>query len=112
MKRTVLALALALALVFSAGALAGSFTYANQYWSAGQGAGTYYSSSWFQNRFNKSAPGFDTTITFIDNISYGWHSTVRGPGQFLETHWLSSQVKKAHCRANVSNFNGICVAYS
>jgi len=110
MKRLILALVLTLALVLSASALAGSFVYANKYWSAGEGASSSYSSSWWRNIFSKQAQGFDTTITFIDNVGYGWHSTVRGTGQYLETHWLSSQVKKAHCRAHVSNFYGSCVA--
>ena len=53
---------------------------------------------------------FDSTITFIDNVSYSWHSTLRGPGTYLSTHWLSSQVKKAHCRSNVAaSAMGTCV---
>lgn len=109
MKQLITGLVVALALVLSSSALAGSVVYANHYWSAGQGAGSSYSPSWWRNIFSKQAPGFDTTITFIDNVGYGWHATVRGRGQYLETHWLSSQVKKAHCVAHMSNFYGTCV---
>jgi hypothetical protein len=109
MRRTIVGLVLALALAFAASAFAGSVVYANYYWYAGKGAGSSYSSSWWRNMFSKQGPGFDTTITFIDNAGYGWHATVRGPGQYLVTHWLSSQVKKAHCVAHASNFYGTCV---
>jgi len=110
MRRLLVGLVLAFVLALPASALAGSYVYASWKWYAGQGAGSSYSSSWWRNLFQKQAPGYDTTITFIDNVSYGWHATVRGPGQYLETHWLSSQVKKAHCVANVGGFYGDCVA--
>ena len=109
MKRLLVALVLAFALVLPASAAAGAYIYGYTRWSAGQGAGSSYSSSWWRNLFQKDAGGYDTTITFIDNVGYGWHATVRGPGQYLETHWLTSQVKKAHCVANVGGFTGQCV---
>ena len=43
-----------------------------------QGAGSSYSSGWHYNYFFKDGIGHDTTVTFIDNVSYGWHDTVRG----------------------------------
>ena len=93
---------LAFALALCTSAWAGSVTYySSSYWSPGQGSSSSFSSSWWRNIMAKSA-SFDTTITFIDNVSYSWHSTVRGPGTYLTTHWLTSQVKKAHCRSNVS----------
>jgi hypothetical protein len=104
MKRSLFAMTvLVFALALCTSAWAGSVTYySSPYWSAGQGGSSSFSSSWWQNIMGKNA-GFDSTITFIDNSSYGWHSTVRGYGTYLTTHWFSSQVKKGHCRANVGS---------
>jgi hypothetical protein len=113
-KRQILVLAsvLVVALAFAASAWAGGTTYAAfSNWYAGQGASTSFSPNWFRNVFHKNAM-FDTTITFIDNVSYSWHATVRNNGTYVETHWLSSQVKKAHCRANANGPYGACVAYT
>ena len=102
-----------LSLVFAASAWAGSTTYAGSWsWPAGQAYSTSFSSSWWGTRFYKTA-SFDTTLTFIDNVSYGWHSTVRGWAVNQETHWFSSQVKKAHCRANTGASTwAACTAYN
>jgi hypothetical protein len=114
MKRLIVALAVVVtALALGATASAAVVPYmSTSYWSAGQGGASSFSSSWFQNVMYKNAP-FDTTVTFIDNVSYSWHSTRRGFDTYLSTHWLSSQVKKAHCRSNVKS--GIwagCTVYS
>jgi len=103
----------AIALAFSASALAGSSAYySSPYWVAGGGGSSSFSSAWMQNIMQKAAP-FDSTITFIDNVSYSWHSTLRGPGVYLETHWFQSNVKKGHCRANVgSNAYAVCTVVS
>lgn len=103
MTRSLLAVTvLAFALALCTSAWAGSVTYySSPSWSAGQGGSSSFSSSWWRNIMGKNA-GFDSTITFIDSSSYGWHSTVRGHGTFLSTHWFSSQGKKGHCRANVA----------
>lgn len=112
MKRLRVALLLVVALALSASASAGSTTYAAwSYWSAGQGASTSYSPSWWRNLFYKPK-GFDTTVTFIDNVGYGWHATVRNAGTLTDTYWFSSQTKKAHCRANVNGPYGACTAYN
>ena len=42
------------------------------YWPPGNGGSSSYS-NWFYNFFSKSAGGYDTTVTFIDNVSYSWH---------------------------------------
>jgi hypothetical protein len=105
------AASLVVGLVLAASAWAGAYTYAgNSYWPAGLSAATWFSPSWYRNAFYKNAT-FDTTITFIDNVSYSWHATVRSRSQYVETHWLSWQVKKAYCRANTSGPYGACVAY-
>jgi hypothetical protein len=102
MNRLLAILVLALvSLVVGATAQAAVIQYANDsYWGAGEGKGSAFSSSWFQNTMYKSAP-FDSTITFIDNVSYAWVNTRRSTAGYMQTHWLSSQVKKAHCRSNV-----------
>jgi hypothetical protein len=101
------------ALAMTSSAWAGAYNYAaSYYWPAGQGAATGFSPSWYRNTFYKNTT-FDTTITFIDNVSYSWHATVRSYGTYVETHWLSSQVKKAHCRANsAASTWAACTAYS
>lgn len=114
MKRLFAALAvIAAALVLGATA-SGAVVhyYSTSWWSAGQGGGSSFSSSWFLNVMYKDAP-FDTTITFIENTSYGWVNTLRSTNTYMDTHWLSSRVKKAHCRSNVAA--GIwagCTVYS
>ena len=104
MKRSLfIVTVLAFALALCTSAWAGSVSYySSPYWSPGQGGSSSFSSSWWQSMMVKNA-SFDSSITFIDNVSYSWHSTVRGPGTYLTTHWLTSQVKKGHCRANVSS---------
>lgn len=114
MKRLMVALAVTVAaLVIGASAWAAVVPYmSTSDWSPGQGNGSSFSSSWFQNVMYKNAP-FDTTVTFIDNVSYAWHSTRRGYDTYLSTHWLNSQVKKAHCRSNVaSRIWAGCTVYS
>jgi len=103
MKRSLLAVTvLAFALALCTSAWAGSVSYySSPYWSAGQGGSSSFSSSWWRSTMGKNA-SFDSTVTFIDNVSYSWHSTLRGYDTYLATQWFSSQVKKAHCRANAS----------
>lgn len=109
MRRLIFVLAFALALVLSAAALAGTTAYAGpRYWMANESGGSSYSASWWRNAFNKQSSGFDTTVTFIDNVSYGWHQTVRNTSMVTYTTWWSSQTKRAHCRANQGYFNGGC----
>jgi hypothetical protein len=114
MKRLIVAVAIfSAALVLGASAWAAAAPYmSTSYWYPGHGGGSSFSSSWYMNGMYKNAP-FDSTITFIDNVSYGWHSTQRGPGTYMQTHWLTSNVKKAHCRSNVSaNVSAVCTVYS
>jgi hypothetical protein len=104
MSRYLLALVVtALALAFCTSAVAGSTSYySSPWWVSGQGGSSSFSSAWMQDIMVKNAP-FDSTIAFIDNVSYSWHSTLRGPGTYLETHWFASNVKKGHCHANVGS---------
>lgn len=103
MKRSVfVTVVLALTLAVCTSAWAGYGYYSSPSWSSGQGGSSSFGSQWWQNIMAKDA-AFDSTITFIDNASYGWHSTMRGSSTYLSTHWLTSQVKKAHCRANGSS---------
>jgi hypothetical protein len=114
MKRLIVTLAVAVAaLVLGATAWAAAVPYMSaSSWSPGQGNGSAFSSSWFMNVMYKGAP-FDTTITFIDNVSYAWVNTRRSTDTYMQIHWLSSQVKKAHCRSNVaSRISAGCTVYS
>lgn len=102
MTRLALLAALVAGLALSASAWAGSTTYAGtSYWAAGQAASSSFSPSWVRNVFYKTS-SFDTTLTFIDSASYGWHGTVRGWATYLDTYWFSSQSKKAYCRAHTT----------
>lgn len=110
MKRLGFTLALALVALVLAGAALAATTYAGpQQWSAGQSAGSSFSSGWTYNYFFKYGSGYDSTVTFIDNVSYSWHATVRNTSSTTYTYWWVSTVKKGHCRANVGGFSGSCV---
>ena len=98
------------ALAMAGAAFAGATTYAGpQAWSAGSSAGSSYSSSWQGNYFFKQSSGYDSTVTFIDNVSYSWHATVRNTSSTTYTYWWVSNVKRGHCRANSAYFWGSCV---
>jgi hypothetical protein len=113
MKRLAVALAVLLAaLAIASAALAGATTYAGpKYWYPGQSAGSSFSSGWTYNYFFKPTSGYETTVTFIDNVSYGWHATVRNTATATYTYWFTNQVKKGHCIAHRGYHNGSCVVY-
>jgi len=113
MKQLSVTLAVLLvALVLATAAAAGATQYAGAHWLPGGTGGSSFSSSWWRNAFNKASGGHDTTVTFIDNVSYSWHETVRNTSLVTSTVWFSSQVKKAHCRANTGYFNGACWVFN
>jgi hypothetical protein len=97
------------ALALAGAALAGATTYAGpKAWSAGASAGSSYSSAWKYNYFFKQGSGYDATVTFIDNVTYSWHATVRNTSSTTYTYWFVSNVKRGHCRANSGYFWGSC----
>jgi hypothetical protein len=107
---TAAAVALA-ALIVAGAAFAG--TYAGpKTWAPGESAGSSFSSSWHYDYFYKPSSGYDATVTFIDNVGYGWHQTVRNTSMVTYTYWFVSQVKKGHCRANTGYHTGSCAVYS
>jgi hypothetical protein len=88
----------------------GATTYAGpKLWSASEGAGSAYGSKWTYDYFFKQGSGHDSTVTFIDNVTYGWHATVRNSSDTTYTYWFVSNVKKGYCRANAGGFWGSCV---
>ena len=96
-------------LALAGAAYAGATTYAGpKAWSAGASAGSAFSSGWRYNYFFKLGSGFDATVTFIDNVTYSWHATVRNTSDTTYTYWSVSNVKRGHCRAHSSNFWGSC----
>lgn len=111
MKRlATLAMTVVVALALAGAALAARQEYAGpRAWSTGSSAGSSYSSSWKYNHFFKQGSGYDTTVTFIDNVSYSWHATVRNTAGVTYTYWFVSNVKRGHCRANSGYFWGTCV---
>lgn len=113
MKRLRLIPVVASVALVLAGAAVGATTYAGpQQWWAGQGAGSPFSSRWYFNDFAKVSSGYDTTVTFIDNIRYAWHATVRNTQKVTHTAYFGPEVRKAHCRANVGGFWGSCIVSS
>ena len=110
MRRLVTGLAVGVASLALAGvAYAGATTYAGpKQWSAGSSAGSSFSSGWKYNYFFKHGSGHDATVTFIDNVTYSWHATVRNTSDTTYTYWFVSNVKRGHCRANSGNFWGSC----
>jgi hypothetical protein len=111
-KRLAVLLVFAFVLAFASSASAAVVVYQPvKYWQNGDGAGSAFSASWFQNYFWKQSDVW-ATVTWIDNKTYSWHFTVTSRGFRTETHWFSSQVKKAHCVARASNFYGNCTVYS
>ena len=109
MKRLGAGLAAFAAALSLAGTAFGATTYAGpKYWSPNEGAGSSYSANWRYNYFFKQG-GFDATVTFIDNVSYSWHATVRGTGSTIYTYWFVSNVKRGHCRSYTGYHHGSCV---
>jgi hypothetical protein len=98
----------AMAVALAVSAFAASTYVGPKQWSAGQGAGSTYSSNWTENNFSKYGSGYDTTVTFIDNVSYGWHATVRNTSSTTHTFWSLGGTKRGHCLAHVSGFWGSC----
>ncbi len=114
-SRVLFVAVLALALLLPGVAAAAGYAYAqDEYWTwSGRSAGSSFNSVWRHNWFIKKYPGYETTVTFIDNSTYGWHATVRNDWQTTATAWGSSAVKKAHCRSNTSlEFFGTCAVAS
>ena len=79
MRKLVLLLALTSALVFVGAALAVETYGGPRYWNPGDSAASSWQSGWTRNAFNKATSGYETTVTFIDNVSYGLE--IRGDGR-------------------------------
>jgi hypothetical protein len=110
MRRSILAVAIGtLALVVASTALAGSYAGPKD-WVPGEGAGTSFSSTWLRNYFATYGSGYDKTVTFIDNVRYGWHNTVRNKSDFTTTYPPYPGTFKGHCLSH-SWFRGSCFIY-
>lgn len=111
MNRLVIAVALAVvSLAITSAAFAGIYAGPRQ-WYSGESAGSSFSSSWLRNYFSTYGSGYDKTVTFIDNKSYGWHNTIRNTSQTTQTYPPYPGTFKGHCRANISYFYGSCSIY-
>jgi hypothetical protein len=108
MRKLVLLLVLTSALVFAGAALAVETYGGPRYWYPGDSAGSSWQSSWRRTSFNKPTSGYETTVTFIDNVSYAWHGTVRNAEMVTYTYWWTSQIKKAHCKTHTGYHWGGC----
>ena len=110
MKNILAAIAVCLAaLTVATAAFAATTTYAGpKQWYPGEGAGSSYNRWWHGNHFSTNGSGFDKVVTFIDNVSYSWHNTVRNRSGSTETGSPSGLVTKGHCRAYDGYFWGSC----
>jgi hypothetical protein len=108
MRMLVLLLAVTSALVFASAALAVETYGGPRFWYPGDSAGSSWQSGWTRTSFNKPSSGYETTVTFIDNVRYEWHATVRNSEMVTYTNWWVSQVKKAHCKALTGGHWGGC----
>lgn len=108
MRRLMLMVIVALSLTFAGTAFAVETYGGPRYWYPGEGAGSSWKSGWYRTTFNKERSGYETTVTFIDNVSYGWHGTTRNKDMVTVALWFSSQVKKAHCRTHTGYHWGGC----
>lgn len=109
MKRLIVLMTLVWSLTFVTTALAAENYASPRPWAPGEAYGSSWKSSWVRNLFHKNQSGWDSTVTFIDNVSYSWHWTVRNKDLVTRTYWYApSQVKRAHCKANVGGHWGAC----
>jgi hypothetical protein len=98
-----------IALVLATSVLAATTTYAGpRQWQANESAGSAFRAGWHGNHFSTMGSGFDKTVTFIDNVRYAWHNTVRNRSGSTDTIAPSGLTTKGHCRAHVGNFWGSC----
>jgi hypothetical protein len=112
MRRGVAAIgaALLLTLASASAAFAASVYAGPMQWSyRGQGAGSSFSSNWWNTWFGTYGSGYDKAVTFIDNQSYGWHNTIRNRnGETRTSYWPRGLTVKAHCVAYDFGFWGSC----
>jgi hypothetical protein len=69
------------------------------YWSYGQDANSSYSTGWNYNLFNADTYGQDKMVTFVDNVSYSWHNTVRTTGKAVTTWAANGTSRKGYCKS-------------
>jgi hypothetical protein len=96
-----------LVLLALAGSAVGAIYAGPQQWYAGQTGGSSFA-RWTINDFSKQSSGYDTTVTFIDNVSYSWHATVRNSNLITHTAYWGPETRKGHCHAHVGYFWGSC----
>jgi hypothetical protein len=112
MSRALVTLAAAalLALASASVGLAATMYAGPMKWSySGQGAGSSFSSNWWDNWFGTYGSGYDKAVTFVDNKSYSWHNTVRNRnGETRTSYWPRGLTVKAHCVAYDFGFYGSC----
>lgn len=101
--------ALSAFLFFASSAFAGVYGYYHG-WSLWEDYSSSYSTGWVLNSFRKDIAGFSTTVTWINNVNYGWSGTVTNSNVSTTTTRVdnSTPAEKGYCRANTSGFFGYC----
>lgn len=96
-------------LLFASTAFAGVYGYyhAFQY---NESYGSGYSTGWVINSFYADLSGYSKTVTWINNVDYGWSGTVTNTSVDTKTtRSTGSPAVKAHCHSNsFSPFYGWC----
>jgi hypothetical protein len=111
-RKITAAVVVAAALATAPAAIASyGYVWPAQGWWYGKDASSVYSGAWKRNWFQKMGPGYDTSVTFIDNVSYSWHNTVRNRYQTTANEWFSSAVKKGYARSYSAGYIGTCVVF-
>ena len=106
--------ALALAVVAAAWFAAVAFAASQQHLPAGYHPGGTASSStyssWWRTENSHTSSSTDRTVTLIDNVSYGWHGTVRGTAADINARWHTTTGKKGYCRLHQGGYVA-CTAF-
>lgn len=98
----------------AATALASGYFYLPTQWVSGGSHGqSTYSTSWALNTFYTDSTTPYKRVTFIDNVTYGWHDTKTGYVQDLHTNWdAGSASHSAYCEDLSGAANGGCSVYT
>ena len=92
------------AAIFAAAAFAASQQHLPaRYYGGGTDSSSSYSSSWRTSNSHTTSYT-DRTVTLIDNVSYGWHGTVRGTAADINAQWHTSTGKKGYCRLHQGGY--------
>ncbi|MDX6515436.1 MAG: hypothetical protein QOH73_1102 [Gaiellaceae bacterium] len=87
----------------TADAMVGYYYAGPKSWANGQDASSSYATTHNFNDMSASSAGYDKMTTFVDNVSYSWHNTVRNTAYETIARWASNGTsRKGYCKAYTS----------